>query len=191
MILRYHGWAILAGTAVILGGCGFSGEDELQGWMTHLRATTKPYVTPLAAPKDFVPESYPESYTAANSIVKDPFDPRKLMDAIRRDTPRDSAGDALIEAEKKRRKEPLEAFPLDAITMVGSMNKTGVPTALVNVNKLLYQVRIGSYLGQNYGKVVGITETNMQLREVVQDSSGNWVERITALELQEGKGVKK
>jgi len=55
----------------------------------------------------------------------------------------------------------------------------------------LYQVRIGSYLGQNYGKVVGITETNMQLREVVQDSSGNWVERMTALELQEGKGVKK
>jgi type IV pilus assembly protein PilP len=55
----------------------------------------------------------------------------------------------------------------------------------------LYQVRVGNYLGQNYGKIVGITETNMRLREIVQDPSGDWVERMTTLDLQEGTEVKK
>ena len=90
-----------------------------------------------------------------------------------------------------RRKEPLEAYPLDAVKMVGSLNKTGVPTALVSVDKLLYQVRTGNYLGQNYGKIVGISETNMRLREIVQDSTGDWVERMTTLDLQEGNEVRK
>ena len=51
-----------------------------------------------------------------------------------------------------RRKEPLEAFPLDSMSMVGSVNKLGQPVALLRVDGLLYQVRVGDYLGHNYGR---------------------------------------
>jgi type IV pilus assembly protein PilP len=86
-----------------------------------------------------------------------------------------------------RRKEPLEAYPLDTMSMVGSLDKKGVPAALLKVDKLLYQVRVGNYLGQNYGKITKITENAVHLREIVQDATGDWVERTTSLELQEGK----
>ena len=86
-----------------------------------------------------------------------------------------------------RRKEPLEAFPLDAMAMVGSLNKTGTPTALLKVDSLIYQIKIGSYLGQNYGKVIQITESSIQLREIAQDATGDWIERLVSLDLQEGK----
>jgi type IV pilus assembly protein PilP len=93
----------------------------------------------------------------------------------------------LIAPEMARRKEPLEAFPLDSMAMVGSLNKEGAPTALLKVDNLLYQVRVGNYLGQNYGKIIKISETAIQLREIVQDATGDWIERIASLDLQEGK----
>ena len=52
-------------------------------------------------------------------------------------------------------------------------------------------MRTGNYLGQNYGKIIGISETNIRLREIVQDSTGDWVERMTTLDLQEGNEVRK
>ena len=72
------------------------------------------------------------------------------------------------------------------MTMVGSLDKKGVPTALLRVGTLLYQVRVGNYLGQNYGKITKITENSIQLREIVQDGGGDWIERTSTLELQEG-----
>ena len=71
--------------------------------------------------------------------------------------------------------------------MVGSLNKSGAPTALVKVDNLIYQVKVGDYLGQNYGKVIRITESSIQLREIAQDATGDWMERSASLDLQEGK----
>lgn len=171
--------------ALALSGCGPSGEDELRQWMAELRTTTKPRVTPLSEPKQF----FPQDYIAESGV--DPFNSMKLTQALRRESSESAANASLIAPEMARRKEPLEAYPLDAIKMVGSLNKTGAPTALVNVDKLLYQVRVGNYLGQNYGKITSISETNMRLREIVQDPTGDWVERVTTLDLQEGTEVKK
>lgn len=117
----------------------------------------------------------------------DPFNPLKLMQVLRRESVQSNANTSLMAAELNRRKEPLEAEPLDAMTMVGSLDKKGVPTALIRVGTLLYQVRAGNYLGQNYGKITRITETSIQLREIVQDGSGDWIERNSTLELQEGR----
>jgi type IV pilus assembly protein PilP len=91
----------------------------------------------------------------------------------------------LLVAELARRREPLEAFPLDSMTMVGSVAKQGTPYALLSVDKLLYQVRPGDYLGQNYGRINKITETEIVLREIVQDAAGEWIERAAKLQLQE------
>ena len=69
--------------------------------------------------------------------------------------------------------------------MVGSLMKEGRPNALLRVDNLLYQVKVGDYLGQNYGRVLRITETEVALREVVQDAAGDWIERPAKLQLQE------
>ncbi len=69
--------------------------------------------------------------------------------------------------------------------MVGSMLKDGQTVALVMVDNLLYQVRTGDYLGQNYGRITSISETQVGLREIVQDAAGEWIERKATLQLQE------
>lgn len=160
-------------------GCGSSGEDELRQWMANERTQAKPRITPISEPKQFLPQPY---------VVEEgmePFNVLKLTQALRRESAQVASNAALIAPEMARRKEPLEAFPLDAMAMVGSMNKNGKPTALLTVDKLLYQVQLGNYLGQNYGRITAITETSIQLREIVQDPTGDWIERITSLELQE------
>jgi len=167
--------------AFILAGCVPSGEDELRLWMADQRANTKPSVTPLSEPKKFIPESY------SQDAAIEPFNQIKLTQALRRDSAQVASNAALIAPEMSRRKEPLEAFPLDGMAMVGSLNKSGVPIALLKVDNLIYQVKMGNYLGQNYGKIVRITETSIQLREIAQDATGDWIERSASLDLQEGK----
>lgn len=165
----------------VISGCGSSGEDELRAWMVEQRANTKPSVTPLTEPKKFVPEAYSQDGAI------DPFNQVKLTQALRRDSTQTASNAALIAPEMARRKEPLEAYPLDAMVMVGSLNKAGSPTALLKVDNLIYQVKVGNYLGQNYGKIVKITESSIQLREIAQDTTGDWMERTATLDLQEGK----
>ena len=171
-------WAALLVLPLL--GCVAAGEDELRQWMAQERAQTKPRITPLTEPTVFQPQAY-----AAESGME-PFNPLKLTQALRRDSSQVASNAALIAPEMARRKEPLEAFPLDTMAMVGSLNKVGTPTALLKVDNLLYQVQVGAYLGLNYGRITKITETAIQLREIAQDATGDWIERPAALELQEG-----
>ena len=71
------------------------------------------------------------------------------------------------------------------MNMVGSVNKQGRNFALLRVDSLLYQVKTGDYLGQNYGRIMRISETDISLREIVQDAAGEWIERPVTLQLQE------
>ena len=161
--------------ALALSGCGAE-LDELQAWMDQQKREVKPNVPPLTPPKKFDPQPY-----AASDAV-DPFSNQKLAVALKRD---ERAPSSLLAAELKRRKEPLEAYPLDSMSMVGSLNKQGQPVAIVRVDNLLHQVRPGHYLGQNYGRVTKVTETELVLRELVQDAAGEWIERNATLQLQE------
>lgn len=172
--------ALLGAVVFALLGCDASGEGELREWMAQERAQTQPHVTPLTEPKQFVPQQY------KIQAEFEPFNPQRLTLALRRDSTQIASNAALIAPELVRRKEPLEAFPLDAMAMVGSLMKTGKPTALLKVDNLIYQVGVGDYLGQNYGRITSITETAVQLREIVQDATGDWMERAASLELQEG-----
>lgn len=160
---------------VALSGC--SGEsDELREWMEQQRREVKPNVTPLEAPKKFNPEQY------AGGEAVEPFSNQKLTVAVKQEARQPSS---LLASELNRRKEPLEAFPLDSMTMVGSVSKEGRPLGLLKVDNLLYHVRVGDHIGQNYGRITKITETDIGLREIVQDAAGEWVERQTNLQLQE------
>ena len=140
----------------------------------------QPRVEPISEPVRFVPQPY----QSEGSVP--PFAQDKLTAALRRASESASPSLTLLTPELNRRKEPLEAEPLDAIAMVGLLDQKGQRVALVKVNNLLYQVRTGNYLGQNYGRVTRITETDITLREIVQDGTGEWIERQAVLQLQEG-----
>ena len=164
-----------AAAALLLGACS-ADHDELRQWMEQQRREVKPNVTPLQAPKKFDPQPY----NSAQAV--DPFSTQKLTVALKQEARQPNS---LLSAELNRRKEPLEAYPLDSMSMVGSVSKLGQPFALLRVDALLYQVKVGDYLGQNYGKILRIAETEVALREIVQDAAGEWIERPATLQLQE------
>ena len=170
---------MLMAAALVLAGCGASSEDELRRWMAEQQSQTKPKIAPISEPKQFRPETY------SQVSVTDPFSNQKLAQALKRDSAQAASNGALIAPELARRKEALESFPLDVMSQVGTLSKAGQPVALVKVENLLYQVRLGNYLGQNYGRVNKITETEVTLREIVQDAIGEWIERTATLQLQE------
>jgi type IV pilus assembly protein PilP len=170
--------ALLA-IAAALAGCGPSQQEEIEAWMKEQRATTRPKIQPIPEPKKFTPQAYTQEGAF------DPFSSQKLTQALKRDSQQSTSSVALVAPELQRRKEPLEAYPLDTMALVGSLVKQGQPVALVKVDNLLYQVRPGNYLGQNYGRVIKVGESELVLREVVQDAAGEWIERKATLQLQE------
>lgn len=163
---------------LVLVGCSDAGKTDIDRWMIEQRSQVRPAVIPISEPKKFTPQSY----TEANSY--EPFNIQKLTMALKRDT-NQTISSALIAPELSRRKESLEFFPLDAVNMVGSLKKGTQQVALVQAEKMLYQVQSGNYLGLNYGRIVKVTETEIKLREIVQDTSGEWIERMATLQLQE------
>lgn len=166
---------LVACAVAALAACGAE-QEELTQWMEQQRREVKPNVTPLMPPKKFTPQAY----TALAGV--EPFSAQKLTVALKQEARQPNS---LVAAEINRRKEPLEAYPLDSMRMVGSVMKSGRPYALLRVDNLLYQVKQGDYVGQNYGKITKISETDVSLREIVQDAAGEWIERASALQLQE------
>jgi type IV pilus assembly protein PilP len=163
----------------LLAACGAEDHEELQQWMKDQRSHIKPQVQPIPEPKKYTPQPYTQE------AAVDPFSQQKLAQALKRDAAQSTASTALITPELNRRKEPLESYPLDSMVMVGSLVKQGQPVALIKVDNLLYQVKPGNYLGQNYGRITKVGETEIELRELVQDATGEWIERKGTLQLQE------
>lgn len=162
---------------LILTGCIGNEHEDLQAWMDHQKSVVKPRVQPLKEPSVFMPQAY------EGSNEMDPFNMLKLTQVLNKDTEKNTT---LLAEEKNRRKDELESYPLDAIAMVGSLKKGNQRTALLKVNQLIYQVGVGNYIGQNYGRIVQIEENSIKLREIAQDAAGDWVERMATLDLQEG-----
>jgi type IV pilus assembly protein PilP len=173
--MKRHAMVIAAVAASLLAACGGE-QEELQQWMEQQRRDVKPNVEPITAPKKFVPQTYVAMSGA------EPFSNLKLTVGSRLD-PKQSSN--LLASEMRRRKEPLEAYPLDSLSMVGSVSRLGKPHALIKADNLLYYVKAGEYIGQNYGRVTKIGETELVLREIVQDAAGEWIERTSTLQLQE------
>lgn len=161
----------------MLAACGGSG-DELRQWMADTRKEMRPVTPKVSEPKTFEP------FTYRNPGEIDPFDPAKIANALRKLSSRSGSG---LAPDLSRRKEPLESFPLDTITMVGTLQRANLRYALLRADGLIYQVKVGNYVGQNFGIVTAIGEGTVTLKEVVQDAAGEWVDRVTTLQLQESK----
>lgn len=166
----------LVGGALLLSAC--SGEQgELQAWMDQVRRDTRPISDVIPEPKQYEPFRYD------NVGQIEPFSSSKLQAAFDRMVQRSAGG---LKPDLNRRREPLEAFPLESIRMVGHLSNGKQNFALLQVESLVYQARVGTYAGQNFGTITKISENEVKLKELVQDAAGDWVERVTELRLQEG-----
>lgn len=163
----------------LLVACG--GEhQEIRAWMQQERAKSRPAVKPLPEPKPYEAVSY------IPPIGIEPFASARLVQAINAANATNPTSELYRTVVQSHRKQPLEAYPLDALQYVGMLKKAGRTIALIQMDSLLYQVRVGDFMGLNYGRIMRIEEGQLALREVIQDATGDWVERDTTLDLQEG-----
>src|SRR4051812_10178973 len=178
MIARYIKNTILAGlAAVALAGCGDGGVEEVRQWMAEVKSKTKVEVPKVAEPKRFIPYMY------AGKATVDPYSPTKLAVALAKLAA--GSGNGGFKPDLDRRREPLESYPLDALRMVGTLEKPGLSYVILLADKAIFQAKVGNYIGQNFGMITKITDTEVLLKEIVQDGAGDWVERDAKLELQE------
>jgi type IV pilus assembly protein PilP len=177
-IFRTTASAVALGVLSILSGCGDGGIQEVKQWMEEVRRQTPVSVQRIQEPKKFIPFVY------SGKNIADPYSPAKLSAALAKLQANSSSS---LKPNFERRKEPLENFPLDTIKMVGTLEKPGLIYGLLQADKAVFQVKAGNYLGQNFGMITKITETEVELKEIVRDAAGDWVERKAKLELQESK----
>jgi type IV pilus assembly protein PilP len=156
---------------VSLAGCGGESHQDLRAWMAEQGKGTRGKLDPVPQIKPYEPFAY-------NAFdMPDPFKPRKIEPA---------KGGSKLAPDLARRREPLESFPLESLTMVGTLEKDRSIYALIRTpEKDVYQVRAGNHMGQDFGVITGITETEIRLRELVQDGAGDWTERTSSLQLQQ------
>lgn len=158
-------------SVLILAGCkGESDIEELKQYIdqVHLRPAKPPEPLPQFQP--FIPFKY------AASSLRSPF--VKVVPQMDGEDP--------ISPDSKRVREPLESFPLDSLKMVGTLEATGVVWALIqDTDGVVHRVRIGNYMGRNYGQVVRITPKSIHLIEIVPDGQGSWREKKAEIAISE------
>ena len=163
-------WVALAlGACVLLAGCGGESHQDLRAWMADQGKGARGRVDPLPQIKPYEPFAY-------NAFdLPDPFKPRKIEP---------TKGSNKLAPDLTRRREPLESYPLESLNMVGTLAQGKTTYALVRTpDKDVYQVTIGNYLGQNFGVILAINESEIRMKELVQDGGGDWTERTGTLQL--------
>lgn len=162
--------------ALLLAACSGGEQEELRQWMKQETKDLRGKIPPLPEVKPYEPVPY----DAAGLV--DPFRSSKMM------AERKAGGGGGVQPDLNRPKEPLESYPLESIKYVGSLTKSRQSHGIVQVDGALHQVRAGNYMGQNFGVITKISEMEINLRELVQDSAGDWVERNSTLHLQAKEG---
>lgn len=158
-------------SAALLAGCGPSNHQDLIDWMAAQGKGMRGHLDPIPQIKPYEPFAYNDF------DLPDPFKPRKIE-------PAKSDNANKLAPDLNRRKEPLEAYPLESLSMVGTLQKGKALYALVKTpERDLYQVRQGMHMGQDYGVIVAISDSDIKLKELVQDGAGDWSERSSTLNL--------
>jgi type IV pilus assembly protein PilP len=171
--------ALVIAVSLFVAACGTEEHGDLKEELNQLTKDLRGRVDPLPQVRPYEPVPY----TAESAI--DPFRPERIEVASARGS--SSASASLIEEQKKRPPEPLEAFPLESIQMLGTITQQKETFALVKAGPNLYRVKKGNYMGTNFGVITAIDEGQISVKELVQDSTGDWVERMSSLQMLEGK----
>ena len=166
--------AIIVVLALALAGCGGEEFSDLKQFVEQSGQGLRGKVAPLPKVKPYEPFAY-------NAFdLPDPFTPREI-DARARMTRAGGLGPDL-----NRPREPREAYPLENLKMVGTLERDKRIYALIKTpDNHLFRVTVGNYLGQNFGRITKITEAEVTLTELVQEGTGDWTERTASLQLVE------
>ena len=164
-------YLLLGLLALLLAACAEDEGDDLDQYMRDATKNIQPKLQRLPEVKPYVALVYNEDNT-----LSDPFRARKAVT---------KAGS--LQPDLRRPKEPMESYPLESIKYVGMLSKQKLTFALMKTpDNTIQQVKIGHYVGQNFGRVMAIADNEVTLHEIVMDElSGNWVDRTTVLSLQE------
>jgi type IV pilus assembly protein PilP len=167
---------LLLSLCAVLVACS-SEQSELQAWMDQETKAVNPTKEKISEPKAFEPYRY------ENATQVDPFSNTKLSIAL--DKMQKAKGG--LQPDMARRREVLENFPLENIRMVGHLADAKAAFALLQAENVVYQAKVGNYLGQNFGVITKMNDAEVLIKELVQDAAGEWTERETALRIQEKK----
>ena len=171
---------IALAAVALLAACGGEEQGELRQELAAMTKDLRGKVDPLPQVRTYEPVPY-----KGENLI-DPFVPGRIVVAAAAGGGTGGGGGG-VQPDLNRPKEPLEAFPLDAIQMVGTLEQNKDMYALVRAGTNLFRVKKGNYMGQNFGLITAIDEGSINLKEVVQDSGGDWVERSTTLQMSEVK----
>jgi len=162
--------ALLLVFAVLLAACA-RGSRDLEAWVAEVKTRPAPPLDPLPVMQQF------ESFQYEAQPLRDPFS------APINDRRAASSGPR---PDPNRRKEPLEAFPLDSLDMVGTLGAGDGRLALVMApDKVVHRLRAGNHMGQNEGRVANITDGSVDVIELVPDGAGGWIERRASIALDD------
>lgn len=170
--------AFALGLAATLAGCSGDQYGDLRQELKDLTKDLRGKVEALPQVKPYEPVPY----KAFEEI--DPFRASRIEVAAGVGGSASSSG---IKPDLNRPKEPLEAFPLESLRMVGTLNQSKETYGLVRAGTNLFRVKKGNYMGQNFGVITSVAENEIKLKELVQDGGGDWVERASTLQLQEAQ----
>ncbi len=161
---------LLGSLCLLLTACGDS-NDDLKEFVKNSGKDLHAKIAPLPQVKPYEPYNY------AAFDIPDPFKPRKLKPA---------SGGGGLQPDVNRPKELLENYPLENLKMVGVIQQGSVFFAVVKTpDNNLYRVKVSNYMGQNFGKIAHINDSEILLKETVQDTAGDWTERENRIQLQE------
>lgn len=160
--------------AISLAGCGGEEFQDLRDFVNNAGADMRGKVEPPPDIKPYEPFAYDNS-----TSLPDPFRPRK-QDA------RSSNRAGQNQPDLDRPKEELEDYPLESLKMVGYLYQRNVGHAVIRSSEgKIYRVKAGNYIGLNFGQILSVSETEVKIKEMVQDSAGDWTERESSLQLVE------
>ncbi len=162
----FRGFGLLVLTS-LFGACAQDDISDLQSYVQEVKGRVKAPIEPLPEIKVVEP------FVFRPNQMRDPFEPDEALqqpEAVRVETG--------IRPDTLRPREELEGFELDTLRMVGTVRQDGIVWALVTAKEgTIHRIRVGNYIGKNYGKVVSIVDNKIELVEIFADSSGAWRER--------------
>lgn len=169
-----RGTALLLLASMMLMACGGEEFQDLQDFVRDSGADLRGQVDPPPEIKPYEPFPYDNS-----ASLPDPFKPRKQET-------KNVASQGLNQPDFARPRQELEEYPLESLKMVGYMSKGNVGNAIIrSAEGKLHRVKAGNYAGMNFGQITSITETEVKIKEMVQDGAGDWLERESSLQLVE------
>ena len=174
MLLRKHGFRILV-ILLTLVAVGCSGErtfKDLDQFMAETRARPGGKIEPMPVLKVY------EVFKYSAMALRSPFEPPTNV------VVKNASGKSAGKPDENRPKQVLESKNFVSLSMVGSLDRRGVRSALIGDDEGIYRVEVGDYLGKNHGRIVSIEEYRTDVTEVVPDGDGGWIERPRILPLK-------